>query len=200
MKSKWIVISLIVSALSGACTTTQQSRMGIGLGLAGSAVGVGISRAAASGGDSGVVTFGLALGLVSSWAMLAGVGSLGPNVRLDRLEDLSGFTPQSVIGAPPVVPGAPASATDGVNDGLVPAPLTDAWSGFIEAPEARQNGFLISRRATQVIGIDPFIILPQAQGCPELHTVVRLIDVTMNEARHVVCRRMVERAEEPAAD
>jgi hypothetical protein len=228
MKSKWIVISLIVSALSGACTTTQQSRMGIGLGLAGSAVGVGLSAAGSSSGDSGVTVLGLALGVVSSWAMVAGAGSLGPNERLDRLESLAAMdrarmdqrtsqstaTRSSAANAPAIpqtsptplatqqVPEIEGTSTEVAPEplNLTPMPLPESWRAFGNASVYDQNEFLAARRSLQTIGVDPVVLVPVPEGCPERHVELRRIDFSSTEPTHVVCRRLIDPDEEPAAD
>lgn len=178
---------LLCSFTTSACMSTRQSQMGIGLGIAGVGLGTGLAYANASSKnpETAVVVFGGLMSLVGYVAALTGAGSLGPNRRLDELEVMNGTSFTRARALPParrsLSPATPASAGDS-------SQLPAAWSGFMTASHTAQNEFLLQRRAIQVVGEDPFILVPAGEACPDGHAQFRRILSSLAEGRLTVCR------------
>ena len=162
------------------CVSAQQSRVAIGAGGAGALAGFVLVASSADSDSSSPAIVGGIIALAGSWAAVAGAGSLGPNVRLDRMEQGVGWSP----GAPGAAPGVDAGRSA---QGAGAWSGTGVWADYAALPRAEQNRMLIERRAVQVVGADPYILVAEPEPCPDQYVALRLIVVTMTEPRHTVC-------------
>ena len=181
MKSLCLGVIVTGIALSG-CMSTAQSKVGIGIGALGVAVGTTMSILSASDGEAELAVAGSIISLLGSGAFFTGLGSLGPNQRIDRLE-LSGRlfeSEQSVestnaVTTPIVQPASPSPPTYvSQPPSTATATMSDiCWTHFAELDQLEQNFLLRERRDFEGTENEPYRMITTLTACPEGYTSVR---------------------------
>jgi hypothetical protein len=151
MKSLCLGVIVTGIALSG-CMSTAQSKAGIGVGALGVAVGATMTVLSAADGDAGLAIAGSTVSFLSSGAFFAGLGSLGPNQRLDTIERAGRvLEAQNTQTSPPQT--------------LVASGI--CWTDFGRLDQRAQNLLLRERRESIHSTADPYRMVVSEDVCPD---------------------------------